>query len=256
MCNIYELKFDLFGWAKAHEDLTRRNLTLPGGVPFSAANIDLNYPHYLYPNYRAPTVRLGPNGEHEVHFARWGMPSSRERMNELVDKRIARLEQQGKPYDFDALLKVEPDPGVTNLRDLNNPHWGRWQAVENRCLVPMTAFSEPDQDLTKSKMPIWFAQNDHPSLAYFAGVWTPHGCVKTIKAGWEEMEVYGFVTTKPNAVVAPYHKKAMPVFLRTAADIETWLTAPWKDARALQVPLPDEDLQVIDTPPKPVPEAA
>ncbi|MBO9708086.1 MAG: SOS response-associated peptidase family protein [Caulobacter sp.] len=249
MCNLYELYYDIFGWAKAHEDLLKRHLSLPGGVAFGAANVDLNYSQFAYPDYRSPTVRLGPHGEHEVHFARWGMPSSKKRQIEAAKKRAERLDKQGKPYEFDELLRLEPDPGVTNIRDLENPHWRRWQGVDNRCVVPMTAFSEPDQ-VGGSLKPVWFSLNDERPLAYFAGVWTPHACVKKIKTGWEECEVYGFLTTEANAVVAPFHSKAMPVFLRTAEEVDVWLRAPWAEAASLQRPLPETDLRVIETPPK------
>ena len=248
MCNIEELYYDIFGWAQAHEDLLKKSLTLPNGVPFEAANVDLNYKQFTYPNYSKPTVRLGPNGEHHIHFARWGMPSSKRRMIELTRKRTARLDKKGTPYDFNELLKVEPDPGVTNIRDLENKHWAKWTGVEHRCLVPITAFCEPDQDFNKDLKPIWFAQTGERRLAYFAGFWTPHACVKTIKVGMEEMEVYAFMTTAANDVVAPYHAKAMPVFLRTPEEIETWLQAPWKEARELQKTLPSDQLVRIDVP--------
>lgn len=249
MCNIEELYYDIFGWAQAHEDLLNRSLRAPGGVPIEASNYDFAYKQFTYPNRAKPTVRLSAEGEHEVHFARWGMPSSKERLTLLAEKRAARLAAKGVAYDFQELLRVEPDPGVTNIRNLDNPHWRRWQGVENRCLVPITAFCEPDQDFNKDGKEVWFAQTGERRLAYFAGIWTPHACVKTIKAGWEEMEVYGFLTTAPNDIVAPYHKKAMPVFLRTPEEIETWLRAPWKEARQLQRTLPSDELQKIDVPP-------
>ncbi|KQV66670.1 SOS response-associated peptidase family protein [Caulobacter sp. Root343] len=249
MCNIEELYYDIFGWAQAHEDLLKKSLTLPRGTRIQEANIDLSYKQFTYPNYSKPTVRLSEDGGHEIHFARWGMPSSGKRMMELVKKRTARLDEKGVAYDFKTLLREEPDPGVTNVRDLDNAHWRRWQGVENRCLVPITAFCEPDQDFERTGKPIWFAEVGERRLAYFAGIWTPHACVKTKKAGWEEMEVYAFLTTDANDVVRPYHKKAMPVFLRTPEEIDTWLRAPWEEARGLQRSLPSDELQLIDPPP-------
>ena len=43
-----------------------------------------------------------------------------------------------------------------------------------------------------------------------------------------EHELFGFLTTEANAIVAPIHPKAMPVILTTPAEVDLWLAA---DAR-------------------------
>jgi putative SOS response-associated peptidase YedK len=37
----------------------------------------------------------------------------------------------------------------------------------------------------------------------------------------------------------------MPAILTTAEEIETWLTAEWKEAKKLQRPLPDDALMIV-----------
>lgn len=60
-------------------------------------------------------------------------------------------------------------------------------------------------------------------------------------------EVFSFLTTEPNAIVAPIHPKAMPAILTTPEECEAWLTAPIPEALALQRPLADELLLVVAT---------
>lgn len=52
---------------------------------------------------------------------------------------------------------------------------------------------------------------------------------------------------------------SMPVILRTEREIETWMTAPWEEARKLQRPLPAGALRIVaaggkEDPPEPVSE--
>jgi putative SOS response-associated peptidase YedK len=49
-----------------------------------------------------------------------------------------------------------------------------------------------------------------------------------------EHELFGFLTTEANAIVAPIHPKAMPVVLTSAAEVDLGLrrTRPGPDASA------------------------
>ena len=100
-----------------------------------------------------------------------------------------------------------------NAQGKPNAHWRPWLGPANRCLVPFTSFAEPDQDHERTRQNIWFALDESRPLAFFAGVWTPHACVRMKSKGWEEIEAFGFLTTDPAEPVKTYHAKAMPVIL-------------------------------------------
>ena len=53
-----------------------------------------------------------------------------------------------------------------------------------------------------------------------------------------EHELFGFLTTEANAVVAPIQEKAMPVILTTPAEVDRWLGVETPDALEPQQPLP------------------
>ncbi|WP_435655046.1 SOS response-associated peptidase [Brucella pituitosa] len=175
----------------------------------------------VYPDYPAPVLRNLADGEHELALLRWGMPTPRE------------------------FLKTEVDKGVTNVRNLKSSHWRHWQGIESRCVVPATSFSEYEEDpdpVTKRKRIHWFALNEDKPLFAFAGIWTTWKGVRKKKEGPVEIDIFAFLTTEPNVVVKLVHPKAMPVILRTTEEIDTWLRAPWDEAKEMQKPLPDADL--------------
>ena len=116
----------------------------------------------------------------------------------------------------------------------------------NRCLVPFTSFAEPDQDNERTRKNIWFALDESRPLAFFAGICTPHACVRKKSKGWEEIEAFGFLTTDSVEPVRTYHAKAMPVILTTEAEWNLWMSeAPWADVAALQRPLPEGALKIV-----------
>lgn len=72
-----------------------------------------------------------------------------------------------------------------------------------------------------------------------------------VRDGEQEYELFGFLTTSPNEIVSPIHEKAMPAILTTPEEVDTWLIAPWEEARHLQRPLAANMLVIVPPPPKP-----
>ena len=177
----------------------------------------------LFPHDAAPVVRNGAEGR-ELVLARWGLPSP-----------------------AFALKGRAADPRVTNVRNTASPHWRRWLGVENRCVVPFTSFSETaaERDAAGRKPPVWFALDETRPLAVFAGLWTRWTSVRKVRDGETTDDLFGFLTTAPNAEVGTVHPKAMPVILTTREEVDAWLGAPPVDALRLQRPLPDGALRVV-----------
>ncbi|AZO59691.1 SOS response-associated peptidase [Mesorhizobium sp. M1A.F.Ca.IN.022.06.1.1] len=217
MCNLYNITTSqeaIRQWTRALRDI----------VGNLEPSID------IYPNQFGPVVRNAADGQRELVNLRWGMPTPPERIRGNVDS------------------------GTTNVRNPQYAHWQQYVGVEHRCVVPVTSFAEPsptpnDKDPeTGIQRNFWFALNEERPLFFFAGLWTPWHGVRKVKEGPGDHEVYGFMTTKPNALIAPIHEKAMPVILTTQDEVETWLTAPWPEARHMQRTAPDDALVIVEKP--------
>ncbi|TKA94383.1 SOS response-associated peptidase [Cereibacter changlensis] len=208
MCNLYS--------QTRSQDAMRR---LFDGIEDLTGNLPMQTE--IYPDYSAPIIRMGQAGR-ELAMARWGLPT---------------------PPTF--LEGKKTDKGVTNVRNAASPHWRRWLSPPHRCLVPLSRFSEPDP-VKRGRAVVWFELADD-APAFFAGLWVPQWTsVRKLKDGETTDDLFAFLTTTPNAEVAAVHPKAMPSILTKPDEWEQWLTAPWPEAKALQRPLPDGALKIVE----------
>ncbi|MGA8715668.1 MAG: SOS response-associated peptidase [Roseiarcus sp.] len=209
MCNLYSITKG----PQAIRDFARAMRGDVGNMPPLSG---------VFPDYLAPIVRNAEDGERELTMARWGMPSPKS----VVEGRNS-------------------DPGITNVRNPSSPHWRRWLDLESRCVVPFTSFAENELQPDGSRPPVWFALDESRPLAFFAGIWTRWTSVRKVREGKTTNDLFAFLTTEPNALIAPIHPKAMPVILTTQDEVDAWLTSPAGEAILLQRPLPDDALRIV-----------
>jgi len=182
-------------------------------------------PGYVGADQDGPVLVQGEDGI-EIRTLRWGFPG------------IPKGDKTPTP--------------ITNIRNLDS-RW--WKNVNGdyltepiyRCLVPFDRFAEWDKG---AKANAWF-RTTGGAPSFFAGIWRPwHGerlkpvdGKKLRQRTEDDWSLYAFLTTEPNAVVAPIHPKAMPVILTDPSECGEWL-AGGEDSLRLQRPLPDDQLEI------------
>lgn len=195
MCNLYSM-------TKARDAVARLfrvpHNRVQAGSPLPA----------IFPGRMAPVVRATADGERELVDLSWGFV----------------LNQQDRA-----------PKRVTNVRDDKATTSSFWRdsVASRRCLVPATSFAEP-KEVTPATWH-WFAlsgEEPRPLFA-FAGIWRRYR--GPIRKNGEpiELDVFAFMTTLPNALVATINHERMPVLLTTAGDYDTWLHGSTAEALAL-----------------------
>lgn len=162
-------------------------------------------------------------------------------------KRTDALEWQSMRWGLPGPPSTGNAP-VTNIRNIQSPHWRNVLSLPHRCVVPFTAFSEYEDASPKGKKVIrWFAAPDRKML-FFAGVYNSwygdYGTKKAPNEGWHAL--FSFLTTDANDLVRPVHAKAMPVVLTTIEQCEEWLEAPIGALTDIQARvLPTNALEIV-----------
>jgi len=158
----------------------------------------------IFPGHMAPIIKHSADGERELVLRSWG---------------------------FVLLRDGYAPKRVTNTRDdkVNTKFW-KESFERRRCLVPASAFCEPDGN--KPSKWHWFAlKGDEPRpLFAFPGLYRQwKGPIK--KAGPNvDIEVFSFMTTLPNALTSTINHERSPVLLTREEEFSTWLQGTPKAA--------------------------
>ncbi len=176
----------------------------------------------IFPGHVAPVVRLAADGEHELVTMSWGFV----------------LPQAGRA-----------PRRVTNFRDdktRQSPFW-RESFERRRCLVPVTSFAEPRQVTPATWHWFALAGDDPRPLFAFAGIWRRFKGAVRKDGPVVDIEVFSFMTTLPNALVATINHERMPVILSSETDRETWLQGTQDEAFALARQHPPEQMRIVQS---------
>jgi len=163
----------------------------------------------IFPRHIAPVARAAEDGEREIVTMSWG---------------------------FMLLQKDKAPRPVTNVRDdkiLASRFW-RSSFEERRCLVPATSFCEPNGDVKPATWHWFSLKGTEPRpLFAFPGIWRRY--IGPVRKNGDpvDIEVYAFLTTTPNKLVATINHERMPVLLTREEEFDTWLSGSAEEAFVL-----------------------
>jgi putative SOS response-associated peptidase YedK len=175
----------------------------------------------IFPGHMAPIIKQSADGERELVIRSWG---------------------------FVLLRDGYAPKRVTNTRDdkVQTKFW-KDSFANRRCLVPATAFCEPDEG--KPARWHWFAlKADEPRpLFAFAGIYRQwKGPIK--KAGPNvDIEIFSFMTTLPNALTSTINHERSPVLLTSEAEYGAWLTGTPEEAFGLIKASDPERMSIVQS---------
>lgn len=178
----------------------------------------------MFPGRIAPVVRVSSDGERELVTMSWGFV----------------LPQTGKA-----------PRRVTNFRDDKARTSAFWRESfeQRRCLVPASSFCEPNDGRAQGERATWhwFAlKGDKPRpLFAFAGIWRHFKGPLKKDGPIVGLDVYSFLTTTPNTLVATINHERMPVMLRSPEAQELWLHGSPDDAFRLARQFPAEAMHIV-----------
>lgn len=154
------------------------------------------------------------------------------------------LEAVSMSWSFLLLQKDKAPRRVFNTRDdkVQSAFW-RGSVEERRCLIPATAFAEPDDG--KPVKWHWFAlKGEGEPLYSFAGIWRAYN--GPIKKDGPNVAIncFSMITTLPNELTASINHERMPVVVR-AEDYAKWLSPETVKALLLCKPYPAKDMKKL-----------
>ncbi len=138
---------------------------------------------------------------------------------EAPKKRSAKLEVKGESVDFKELLRIEPDSGVTNIRNTSRSIGVGGSAPRTAVWSRYVVFRIRHDRRQEGARLVCYQRE--PTMLAFAGIWTNWTCARNAKEGKITADVASFAAALTNGSVcsAAHHAYALTA---TTIDPARW----------------------------------